>query len=501
MTFLKGAYLMDRINLYKNIAERTQGSIYIGLIGPVRTGKSTFIKRFMDLLVIPNIEDAHIRQRVIDELPQSGSGKTIMTTQPNFVPNEAVELSVEDKVALKVRMIDCVGYMIPNALGHLEGEVPRMVRTPWFDYEVPFEEAAEIGTRKVITEHSTIGIVMTTDGSITSIPRSAYVEAEESVIAELKQQSKPFIIALNSTHPNSEETQVLRESLEIKYGVTTVAVDALNMNADEAMKMVQDILMEFPVRMLRVNVPKWISALGPEHYLSRRVIDAFNEVLPSINKMKDYRYLLENLAEIEDFMPAQTETVDLGSGNVEFSMKANDAVFYRVLGEECGFEIKDDMHLIKTVKDFAVAKSEYDKMYDALASVKRIGYGMVPPIMDQMVLDEPEIVQQGSRFGVRLKARASGMHLIRVDIESEISPLVGTEEQSEEFMAYLLNTFEKDPGKIWQTDIFGKPLYDLVREGMNSKVTRMPEEVQLKLQETLQRIVNDGCNGLVCIML
>ena len=492
---------MDRMDLYRDIAQRTQGDIYIGVVGPVRTGKSTFIKRFLDLLILPGIENPYEKERLVDELPQSGSGKTIMTTQPKFVPNEALKLELDETTSINVRLVDCVGYMVPGAIGHTENDVPRMVRTPWFDYDIPFEDAAEIGTRKVMTDHSTIGVVMTTDGSITQIPRSAYIEAEDRVISELKTLGKPFVIVLNSVHPEAAETQNLRDALQIKHGGTVVCADVMNMSAVDASALLEQALMEFPIRMLHLNLPSWMQALDSDHWLIKRLTQPLTEALPNVGKMRDYSNVVDMFQNIEGFIPAKLEKVELGNGNVQIDINPVENMFYMILGEECGCEIKDDFHLITMMKDFVGAKHEYDRISDALNSMRSNGYGIVPPNMDEMELMEPEIVQQGNRFGVRLKARASGIHMIRVDIDSEVAPLVGTEEQSEEFAAYLMDTFENNPAQIWDTNIFGKPLYDLVREGMNNKISRMPDNVQNKLQNTLQKIVNHGCNSLICIML
>lgn len=492
---------MDRSELYRDIAQRTQGDIYMGVVGPVRTGKSTFIKRFMDLLVVPNVENEHVKERLIDELPQSGSGKTIMTTQPKFVPNDAVELTLDERIGFRIRMVDCVGYMVDGAIGHTEADVPRMVRTPWFDYDIPFEEAAEIGTRKVITEHSTIGLVMTTDGSITGIEREAYVSSEERVVSELQAQGKPFIVILNSIHPEADETAVLAQTMHERYNATVVPMDVLNMSVDQASSILEGILMEFPIKMIQINIPPWLRALGVSHWLAQRALKAVNENVGELSKMRDYAVLRDALQGIEDYKPCKLETIEMGSGTIRLELSPDEGMFYRILGEQCGIEIEDDYHLISTLKEFSKAKQEYDHIKAGLEEAARTGYGMVPPEPDDMVLDEPEIVQQGGRFGVKLRARASGLHLIRVDIDSEVSPLVGTEEQSEEFMQYLMDTFDKDPEGIWSTNIFGKPLYDLVKDGMAGKVNRMPDPVKQKLQSTIQRMVNDGCNGLICIML
>lgn len=492
---------MDRRELYESIAQRTGGDIYVGVVGPVRTGKSTFIKRFMDMLVIPLMENEYERARVIDELPQSAAGKTIMTTQPKFVPNEAAAITLGENTKLSVRLVDCVGYMVPGAAGHLENELPRMVRTPWSEEEMPFDKAAEMGTRKVITDHSTIGIVMTTDGSITQIPREDYVAAEERVVRELREQGKPFIVVLNSTHPNDPETVSLALSLKEKYGVTVHPANVLTADTNALNDMLELILMEFPLRTVRVELPEWVCELGNGHWLVNRVREPLEEAANTLACMKDASGFNEALSAVPGFTPGAVKSVSFGTGDVLIELRPEESLFYTVLGEECGVEIKDDAHLIASIKSFAKAKREYDKIEGALQCAMRTGYGMVPPQLDMMEMEEPEIVRQGNRFGVRLRARASGLHMIKVDMESEVSPLVGTEEQSEEFMNYLMSTFENNPQKIWETDIFGKSLRDMVRESMTGKVNRLPDDVQQRLQSTLQRMVNDGCNGLICIML
>lgn len=492
---------MDRIELYRDIAERTNGDIYIGVVGPVRTGKSTFIKRFMDILVLPGMQDENEKARLRDELPQSAAGTTIMTTQPKFVPNEAARLSLAEGSEVRIRMVDCVGYMVRGATGHTENDLPRMVRTPWFDHDIPFEEAAELGTRKVITEHSTIGVVVITDGSIGNIPRESYMEAEQRVISELREQCKPFVILLNSTHPEDAETQRLADSLCDKYNAPVQAIDALRMSAEAATTILERVLYEFPLRMLHVNMPGWLSALGKEHWLVKRAMDPLCACLPGVSRMRDYTQVLDCMQEIEGFEGAILRGMFLGAGRVELELRPVEGMFYTILGEECGYEIQDDAHLISTIREFVGAKKEYDRIRHALERASATGYGMVSPAMEEMHLEEPCLVQQGNRYGVKLRASASGMHLIRIDIESEVSPLVGTQEQSTEFMQYLSDAYKRDPNELWQTNIFGKPLYDLVKEGMAAKVDRMPDGVQQKLQSTVQRMVNDGCNGLICILL
>ena len=491
---------MDRTELYRDIAKRTQGDVYIGVVGPVRTGKSTFIKRFLDLLVLPNIENEHVKARVIDELPQSGAGRSIMTTQPRFVPNEAVRIEFADRQFCNVRLVDCVGYLVPGAIGHLENDAPRMVRTPWFDYDIPFEEAAELGTRKVIAEHSTIGVVMTTDGSITELPRESYVEAEARVLREMKETGKPFVLIINSIDPEGEAAQSLRDALSEQYGVCAICLNAMQMTAAQAAQLIEEMLLEFPLRMIEIRIPSFLRALPKDHWLMQRVLLPVYSTLPQLNRVRDYRRLVEQLQHVEQFLPARVEGVALGEGTATVALQPEEGLFYETLGEECGCDIRDDFELISAMKGFVSAKAEYDRIAGALEEARRTGYGVVPPAIDEMELDEPDIVRQGSRFGVRLRARSSGLHVIRVDIESEISPIVGTEQQSEALVQSLLATFEQEPGAIWQTNLFGKSLYDLVRDGMAGKGA-MPPAVQQRIQSTLQRIVNEGCNGLICIML
>jgi stage IV sporulation protein A len=492
---------MQSYNLYKDISERTGGDIYIGVVGPVRTGKSTFIKRFMDMLVLPNLEDTYEKERVVDELPQSSAGKTIMTTQPKFVPNEAVRIKINNEAEMKVRMVDSVGYMVDGAMGYLENDVPRMVTTPWFDHDVPFEEAAETGTRKVITEHSTIGIVMTTDGSITEIPRSSYIQAEERVIRELAALGKPFIVILNSANPYREDTISLRNAMEDKYGVPVLLMDIMRLSENDINSMLENLLYEFPLKEINMDMPGWARALSPDHWLMSEVLGGISGTINSLEKVRDYQGLVEAMRSLDDVDNAAVVSIELGEGSVNIKLDFPEALFYRILGDECGYPIEDDYHLVSIVKDLVGAKKQYDRIEAAMKSVKETGYGLVPPSMDEMSLEEPEMVRHGGRFGVRLKASAPSLHLIRVDIETEVSPIVGTEKQSEELVRYMLSEFESDPGKIWKTDIFGKPLHDLVKEGLSGKLSNMPEDARIKIQETLQRIINEGSGGLICILL
>ena len=488
--------------IYRDIKSRTGGDIYVGVVGPVRTGNSTFIKRFMDLIVLDRIENEFARERVIDELPQSGSGKTVMTTQPKFVPNEAVSISIgEDGAELRVRMVDCVGYMIDGALGGIENEAPRMVRTPWYDYDIPFDEAAELGTRKVITEHSTIGVVILTDGSITGIERRSYEKAEERVISELRGTEKPFIVLLNSTDPTGEEAQALASSLSEKYALPVRALDVMAMTKQDAEALIEGILMEFPLGEVCIELPKWVKTLGSEHPLMGGLIERARGIMGELKKMRDASLITKAFADTADFRPIEQLSISLGTGCASYRLTPNEEVFYRILSEECGYGIADEAQLIASLKDFVRAKREYDRIAGALEAAEETGYGLVPPEMDAMRLDDPEIVQQGSRFGVRLRAHSSGLHIIRVDVESEVNPLVGTAEQSEELVQYLMEKFERSPEELWSTNIFGKSLYEMVKDGMAGKVGRLPAEVQMKLRDAITRMVNEGCRGLVCIML
>ena len=494
---------MERAELYRDIALRTQGDIYIGVVGPVRTGKSTFIKRFMDALIIPCIDNEYVRERVIDELPQSGTGKTVMTTQPKFVPNDAVTIRIggDSGAELSVRAIDCVGFMVEGALGGSEEDVPRMVRTPWFDYDIPFDDAAEIGTKKVISEHSTVGIVVLTDGTITGIPRAAYADAEEKVFAEIKKTGKPYAVILNSTTPSAEDTLAAARSLSEKYGTEVIAMDVLNMTESDIGRLLENVLMDFPLQKVTFELPRWIKALGPDHPIASALIDSVRKTMGGLSKMKDHRILPDALPETEDFNKAELVNATPGNGCVTYRIVPKDEVFFRVLSEECGCEIENEFELMNSLKEFAKAKREYDRVASALKSAQEFGYGLVPPEIDAMQLDRPEILHQGSRIGVKLRAHASGLHIIRIDIESEVNPLVGTAEQGEELAEYLMNTFETDPDKLWSTNIFGKPIYDLVRDGMTGKVNALPPDVQTRLRETINRMVNDGCSGLICILL
>lgn len=488
-------------NIYSDISTRCGGDIYIGVVGPVRTGKSTFIKRFMELLVIPNIGDAYKRERAKDELPQSGAGKMIMTTEPKFVPNEAVKISLADNAAMNVRLIDCVGYIVDGATGHFDEDMPRMVKTPWSDEEMPFAKAAEIGTKKVINEHSTIGILVTTDGTVTDIDRADYINAEERVAKELKDINKPFVVIVNSVNPESDTAKRTQKELEEKYKVPVLCTDCANLTKEDINKIMESILFEFPLSEISVNLPDWFDALEDNHWLKEGIISCVKDCIGGTQKISDAKIFAENLGEYENINGAKIENMSLGTGCVTVSASMSDDLFYKILGEKTGMEISGREALVELISELSDTKKKYDKIAYALNEVNEKGYGIVSPGIEELTLEEPEIVKQGNKFGVRLKASAPSLHLIRVDVETEVSPLVGTEKQSEELVKYLLNEFDESPTKIWESNIFGKSLHSLVNEGLHNKLYRMPTDAQDKIKETLQRIVNEGSGGLICIIL
>ena len=492
---------VEERKIYEDIAHRTDGDIYIGVVGPVRTGKSTFIKRVMESLVIPNIENVYRRERARDELPQSGSGRTIMTAEPKFVPEEAVTVSMDGSAAFQVRLIDCVGYMVPGAVGQLEGETERMVTTPWFDHEIPMSEAAEVGTRKVIAEHSTIGIVVTTDGTITEIPREDYLEAEERVIRELKELGKPFLVLLNSAHPNSERARAIRDEIAQRHQVTCVAANCLEMEEEDVSALLKQVLYEFPLKEMDLFLPPWVDALPQEHPIKAALYEAIRQGAGQLGRIRDVEQAVESMGECEQVSQARVTSIDLGTGLACVSLELPRSLFYDTISQQSGFQIGNDGDLMALLTQLAQVKASYDKVADALKEVEETGYGIVVPSIDSLVLEEPEIVRQGGRYGVRLKASAPSIHMIRADIETEVSPIVGSEKQSEEMIHYLLQEFEGDTAKIWQSNIFGKSFHELVGEDLNAKVKRMPEDAREKLRETLQRIINEGSGGLICIIL
>jgi stage IV sporulation protein A len=496
-----GGTRVENHSIYSEIAERTQGDIYIGVVGPVRSGKSTFIKQFMDLMVLPNIENVYSKERAKDELPQSASGRTIMTTEPKFVPNEAATITFDGNVELKVRLVDCVGYLVNGALGYIENNAPRMVSTPWFEHQIPFEEAAEIGTKKVINEHSTIGLVMTTDGTVTEIPREDYVGAEEQVIRELKEINKPFVIILNSVDPSSVQAKGLREELEEKYSIPVICANCINLSMDDINNILEKVLHEFPIEEIGVNIPDWVDNLDDEFWLKKDMYGAIKNSFSKIKKITEVKSITSKFLEYDFIKGSYIEKINLGEGKVIVEINTKHELFYKIMSEMTGLDIDGDHKLIELMKDFSRIKKEYDKIQYALHEVKAKGYGIVMPSPDELTLEEPEIVKQGNRFGVKLRASAPSIHLIRADIETEISPLVGTERQSEELVSYLLQEFEGEPGKMWSSNIFGKSLHELVSEGLQNKLSKMPEDAQFKLRETLERIINEGSSGLICIIL
>ena len=488
-------------NIYTDIAARGGGDIYIGVVGPVRTGKSTFIKRFMDKSILPNIDEGYKRDRAVDELPQSAGGRTIMTTEPKFVPNEAVEVKVEDNATFNVRLIDCVGYVVNSALGHTEDGEARMVSTPWFEEDIPFNKAAEIGTQKVIKEHSTIGVVVTTDGSVTDIERYEYVEAEERVVRELKEIGKPFVILLNSRYPDGKDALHLKGELEEKYSAPVVAVSCADMEEDDIKEILKAVLFEFPITEIDIDFPDWIDALESTHYLKESLFESVRESVKDAKIVKNAADIVEALRKNEYIESVQCDKISLGDGKIFIKADVARALFYKILGEMTGFEVAGEDKLIELMYDLSKVKKEYERIKYALEAANNTGYGIVPPEVGEMSLEEPKIIKQGGRYGVKLKASAPRLHIIKANIQTEVSPIVGSEKQSEELIKYLLSEFESDPGKIWESNIFGKSLYSLVNEGLQTKLYKMPEEARFKLQETLQKIINEGSGGLICIIL
>lgn len=491
---------MENYKIYEDIATRTNGDIYIGVVGPVRCGKSMFISKFMQSVVIPNIKNEHSRERAIDELPQSAEGKTIMTTQPNFVPNQAVNISL-GRANMNVRLIDCVGYMISGAMGHEENKKPRLVKTPWGDKEMPFEEAAEFGTRKVIEEHSTIGIVLTTDGTISDIPRESYVEAEEKIVQEVKNTKKPFVLVVNSKNPKSNETIRLVNSLSEKYDCQALSLDVMNMSEEELERVFEKVLQTFPIKSFKVNMPSWLQALSFDDELIQSIVSEVKNFGEGVTKIGDLDKTQVAFLESENFEPLTLGKMEMGEGYVVFDVIPKNHLFYKVISKQCGRIIEDDFSLVSYIKDLAYAKQEYDKLESALNQVKETGYGIVNPSFTEMTLEDPQIVKQGTKFGVKLKASAPSLHIMRVDVETEVSPIVGTQQQSEDLVQYMMEEFEKDPASIWETNMFGRSLNTIVNDSIQSKIVMMPVEAQRKMRKTLGRIVNEGKGGIICILL
>lgn len=490
-----------KFDLFKEIIERTGGDIYLGVVGPVRTGKSTFIKKFMEKLVLPNIDNPQILERTKDELPQGSAGKTIMTTEPKFIPDEAIEIKLAENIHMNVRLVDCVGYMVPEAVGYDDEGKQRMVYTPWSEEAIPFEEAAEIGTRKVIQDHSTIGIVVTTDGTITEIPREQYLDAEMRVINELKEIGKPFVVILNSAKPFSPGTLQLREELAEKYGAPVVPLNCLELNENDINLLFKEVLYEFPVQEISISLPSWVEALEPSHWAVEEYTKLIREHLLDVERLRDVETSLEKIREHDLVKEAFARNIELGRGVAYIDIIAPQETFEKVLTEICGMEIEDQGDLLKVIRDYSFAQREYSKIAQALEDAQATGYGIVPPLLEEINLEEPEIIRQGGRFGVRLQASAPSLHIIRVPIKSDFTPIVGTEKQSEELANYLMDEFAENPEKLWESNLFGKSLYELVKDGIAGKLENMPPHAQQKLQETLGKIINDGGGGLIVIIL
>jgi stage IV sporulation protein A len=490
-----------KFDLFQDIVERTGGDIYLGVVGPVRTGKSTFIKKFMEILVLPNIDNPHVLERTKDELPQGSAGKTIMTTEPKFIPDEAIEITLAENITMRVRLVDCVGYTVPGAVGYDDEGSQRMVSTPWFEHPIPFEEAAEIGTQKVINEHSTIGFVVTTDGTITDLDRENYIMAEQRVIAELREIGKPFVIILNSSKPYSQSTIELKNELAREYEVPVVALNCLELNENDINLIFKEVLFEFPVQEISINLPSWIEVLEPAHWVVKEFTAVIREHVLSAEKIRDVETSIIALEKNDLIENAQVKNIELGSGSAFIEITAPQELYDKVLSEICGTEIEDQADLLKIVKDYSHAKREYDKVAQALEEVKENGYGIMPPLLEEISLEEPEIIRQGGRFGVRLQASAPSLHMIKVDIKSEFTPIVGTEKQSEELVNYLMEEYAENPQKLWESNLLGKSLYELVRDGISGKLGNMPQSAQNKLQETLEKIINEGSGGIIVIIL
>ena len=492
---------MEERSIYKDIECRTGGNIYIGVVGPVRTGKSTFIKRFMDVLVLPHIDDDHLRERANDELPQSAAGRTIMTTEPKFVPENAVPITLDGNARLSVRMIDCVGYIVDSAAGYIEDDAERMVKTPWSDEEMPFRQAAETGTSKVINEHSTVGVLVTTDGSIGDIPREDYVRAEERVAVEMQSTGKPYVILLNTTAPESASSAALASSLSQKYRAPVIPVDCAVMDENTIKGLLASVLFEFPIREIRVETPDWIRGLEKENWLRASLFGSIRDRAAKIHRIREVQDAVGDLSLADHVEAATLESMDLGCGRADIRLNVVSSLFYRILTEKSGVEIRSERELMDSVCKLAASKSRFDRMESAYDDVLEKGYGIVMPTMEELRLEEPEIVRQSGKYGIRLKASAPSVHMMRISTTAEVTPIVGSEQQSEELVNYLLKEFEEDPAKIWESDIFGKSVSDLVNEGLHNKLYRMPDKARAKIGETMEKIINDGCNGLICIIL
>lgn len=488
-------------DIYSDISKRTGGDIYIGVVGPVRTGKSTFIKKFMETLVIPNINDDFVKQRANDELPQSSAGKTIMTTEPKFIPEDAIELNLDKTSKFKVRMIDCVGYIVPSSEGYFEDEAPRMVMTPWSEEEIPFNLAAEIGTKKVIEEHSTIGLVVTTDGTVTQIPRNEYAEAEKRVIDELTAINKPFVVLLNSTNPNSKACKDLACKLSKEYNKQVIPVNCLELDENKIKDIISGILYEFPVTSIGIDLPNWFRSLDEDDKMRTVVTSAVLENATKVSNVRSVSDYINAVSAIDEITDISISSVDLSCGKVSVRANIDNSYFYSILSSKCEITIKNEQDLMREISVLSKVKKEYSRIKDALNQVEQTGYGIVMPTLDELSLEDPEIMKQGGKYGVRLKAHAPSIHMIKCNTYTEVAPIVGSESQSEELVMYLLKEFENNPSQIWETNIFGKSLHSLVNEGLNNKLYRMPAEARDKFRETIEKVINEGCSGLICIIL
>lgn len=487
--------------IYRDIAARTDGAFMLGIVGPVRTGKSTFIKRFMESMVIPRIENTYMRERAKDELPQSGSGRTIMTAEPKFVPEDAVAVKLDESTQMSVRLIDCVGYMVEGAAGQFEDGEERLVTTPWFDHEVTMTEAAENGTHKVIAEHSTIGIVITTDGSICDIPREKYLVPEERVITELKNIGKPFVVIMNSARPESAEAMSITKEISQRYDVKCICLNCLSCGEEDISRVIRAVLEEFPLKSVGIFMPEWLDALPDDNELKSQLFSSIFEAAENTVKIKDGYELMESLSQQENISGVKLEENDLGNGAMNISMQLPRALYYSTISEQTGLTVNNDADLISTLTEMSAVKADYDRLRTALEDVRTKGYGVVMPDSNQMRLEEPQIVRQGGRYNVRLKASAPAIHMIMTDIETEVTPAIGGETASEDIINFLLQGFEGDVNRIWQSNIFGKSLNDIAEEGLYSKIEALPENAKNKLKDTLQRIINEGSGGLICILL
>ena len=490
---------MDSFQVYRDMKARTNGEIYIGVVGPVRTGKSTFIKRFMDLLVLPNMTDEHARERTKDELPQSASGTTIMTTEPKFVPKEAASVRLSDDVEVKIRLIDCVGFMVEGASGHIENDTERQVKTPWFEYEIPFTKAAAIGTQKVIHDHATIGFVVTTDGSVTDLPRENYIEAEEKTVRELKTIGKPFVILLNCKKPYSEETRTLQNELEQKYGASVVPVNCEQMKTEDIHEIMRQVLYEFPITEAEFYIPKWVEMLSREHRIKKDLLEQVRSVMTELEDVR--RIVAKEMNTDSSYIKDMTvEQIEMDTGKVRIQIRYEQSYYYEVLSELTGTQIKGEYELISTVKELASMREELSSLKDAFTNVKMKGYGVVTPSKEDIRLEEPVIIKQGSKFGVKIRSEAPSIHMIRANIETEIAPIVGSEKQAQDLAEYIKKESETPEG-VWGTNIFGKTVEELVMDGMKNKIAMIGDESQIKLQDSMQKIVNDTNGGLVCIII